>query len=375
MPVWPKFLATLALLAVMALAAAGFMALWPYALIESALVPRVPFAAPTPLPAVAYEGNALWFARPGIAGKSNPVAMAPRGWRDPPAVPTRTPVFFVPGTTSFASHHWNDRLDRRDSVERDRQFLALMASAFNRSEVWAPIYREAVSGAFLGPPRESRAAIDAAYADVLTAFDAFVATLGPDRPFVLAGHGQGALMVLRLLRDRVLRGPLASRLAAAYAIGWPVPRFGLEERLGLAPCIAPDQPACLLSWNSFAEPADPEALRAMLSRLALYRDGPNGPPFVCTNPLTGGAAPTAAASSNLGTLIPDPSGGGGVVRPALVPARCNAQGWLLIGRPVALGSFVQPGNNYTTYDIPLFWANLRADVARREAGWYARHHD
>ena len=33
------------------------------------------------------------------------------------------------------------------------------------------------------------------------------------------------------------------------------------------------------------------------------------------------------------------------------------------------GRGVLPGNNYHVYDIPLFWANLQADVARRMAAW------
>jgi len=54
-----------------------------------------------------------------------------------------------------------------------------------------------------------------------------------------------------------------------------------------------------------------------------------------------------------------------------VSARCGPQGFLLIGSPPSLGSYVLPGNNYHVYDIPLFWANLRADVAARVAAWQA----
>ena len=53
----------------------------------------------------------------------------------------------------------------------------------------------------------------------------------------------------------------------------------------------------------------------------------------------------------------------------MVPARCGKDGFLLIGEPPELGPYVLPGNNYHVYDIPLFWANLRADVARRVAAW------
>lgn len=373
MPVWPKYFAALGLLAVMAVAAIGVLAVWPDALLDSALLPRTPFVAPAPLTAGAYAGDAMWLVRPGMASGGNPLDLAPRGWRDPPGPPARAAVFFVPGTTSFASQHWNDGIERRDAPVRDRLFLRLMASPFDRAEVWAPVYRQAVSGALLRPSAEGQAALEAAYADVQTAFDAFIASNPADRPIVLAGHGQGALMVLRLLHDRVAGRPLAGRLVVAYAIGWPVSRAGIESRLGLPPCTAAGQPGCLASWTSFAEPTDPDGLRAVAERTRLEPGAGHTAPFVCTNPLTGGAAAAALARANLGTLFPGRSTDDrGEIRPGQVAARCDPQGWLLIGKPVRLGSFVQPGNNYSTYDIPLFWANLRADVAQREAGWYAR---
>jgi hypothetical protein len=34
-----------------------------------------------------------------------------------------------------------------------------------------------------------------------------------------------------------------------------------------------------------------------------------------------------------------------------------------------MGPYVLPGNNYHVYDIPLFWENLRQDVARRMRTW------
>ena len=40
--------------------------------------------------------------------------------------------------------------------------------------------------------------------------------------------------------------------------------------------------------------------------------------------------------------------------------------------PPSLGSYVLPGNNYHVYDYPLFWANVRADVARRLDAFEAR---
>jgi hypothetical protein len=100
---------------------------------------------------------------------------------------------------------------------------------------------------------------------------------------------------------------------------------------------------------------------------------------ICTNPLTGGAVPAgklaaAPVSANLGTLVPSADFTSATLVPHAVPARCDARGLLLIGdSPPDLGPYVLPGNNYHVYDIPLFWANLRADWPARVAAWRTAH--
>ena len=374
--VWPKFIAAVALLLGLTLSAIVIVRVWSAELLTFAFVPRTAFVAPPPLPAGAYGADTLWLARPDSQGRrraDDSSGLLPEGWVDPPAVPSGAAVFFVPTTTSFASRHWNDSLTQRDGRARDRLFLGLQASAFNRSQVWAPLYRQAVIGAFLSPSPAARMAIDVAYRDVRQAFDAFVAAQPLDRPIVLAGHNQGALMVQRLLRDRVANRPLAARIVAVYAIGWPITLNEAQRGgLGVPACTAPDEAGCLMTWSSFAEPARPAQLAAAMRNTQPIAEAQSRPPYVCTNPLTGGAAPDAPASANAGTLMPNTAMTGGTIVKHFVPARCNAQGLLIIGKPLDLGGYVLPDNNYTAYDIPLFWANLRADVARREAAWYAR---
>ena len=80
----------------------------------------------------------------------------------------------------------------------------------------------------------------------------------------------------------------------------------------------------------------------------------------------GGAAD---AKANLGTLVPDLENKTGKLVPGMASARCGEDGFLYIGSPPDLGPYVGPGNNYHVYDIPLFWANLRADVAKRVTAW------
>jgi hypothetical protein len=126
----------------------------------------------------------------------------------------------------------------------------------------------------------------------------------------------------------------------------------------------------VISWSSFAEPADPASvMKAYATSTALDGEQPGSSPILCTNPLTGQYGGTAPASANFGTLVPEDSMEQGDLRPGLVPARCDKRGLLLIGPPPEMGSYVLPGNNYHVYDLPLFWANTKADVTRRAEAW------
>ncbi|MEO6091769.1 MAG: DUF3089 domain-containing protein [Novosphingobium sp.] len=356
---------------------AGLLALrfFADALTSIAFVPRAAFTRPTPLAASIYDDPGMWFARPGL--RNDPVRWLPEGARR--GGPNGAAVFFIHPTSYLSRDRWNAPLDDAVSRWRAELFVRGMASPFgDAAEVWAPRYRQAAIGAFLTDRPEANQAVDLAYGDVLEAFDTFIAHEPKDRPIVLAGHSQGALHLIRLLRDRVAGKPLADRIAAAYAIGWAVsPQHDLPA-MGLPACNAPDQAGCVMSWQSFAEPASPPEVRAGFPA-ARALDGKrrlDAPPL-CTNPLTGGAGANAPASADLGTLIPNLTFTSGKLVPKAVAARCDARGLLLIEGgpergPPDMGPFVLPGNNYHVYDIPLFWANLRADADRRIAAWRAQ---
>lgn len=344
-----------------------------------ALVPSADFVAITPLEENAYQDPALWYSRPGI-GIGDPARWQPayaddRGLLPTPAEPSgpQFAVFFVHPTSLIDRTRWNASLEEPDAdAERiARIYLRGMASPFNAaSEIWAPRYRQATFGAFLTDAPEGRLAIEAAYSDVLEAYRFFLSSIAPDTPIVLAGHSQGALHLKRLLAEEVRNSSEADRLAAAYIIGWPVSVRHDLPGMGFPACAVPDQAGCILSWSSFAEPADPASvLRAYGTAAALDGAQPGNTPMVCTNPLTGMFGGEAPASANLGTLVPEDSMEQGELVPGAVPARCDERGLLLIGDPPQMGSYVLPGNNYHVYDLPLFWANTKADAARRVTAW------
>lgn len=368
-----KFLYLVAILVVFALIGLVVLRVWSRELTEYAFVPRTGFERVAPLPADAYAAPAMWLSRPGI-GAQDPAQFLPEGVARPANLP-RAAVFFIHPTSYLARDRWNGPVDDLDSQRRAAIFVRGMASAFNAAgEVWVPRYRQAAFGAFLTDKAEAGAALDAAYGDVTLAFDTFVRSLPPDVPIVLAGHSQGARHLIHLLRDRVRGTPLAGRIVGAYVIGWPVSIEHDLPMMGLPACNAPDQAGCVMNWESFAEPAEPGMMvDAYRAQHGLDGQAKGDRPVLCTNPLTGRTGGAAPESANLGTMVPAENLQSAKLVSAAVPAKCRADGLLLIGDPPKMGPFVLPGNNYHIYDIPLFWANIRADVARREQAWMKAH--
>jgi hypothetical protein len=369
-----KFLYLVAALIVLFIAGLFVLRLAGDSLSRIAFVPSAEFVEQEALATNAYTDPAMWLSRPGIPAASDPARWQPPGAPPADAALPAVAVFFVHPTSYLESGRWNAPLDDDQSQARARLFLRGMASPFADAEaIWAPRYRQATFGAFLTDKPEAGQAIDLAYGDVAQAFDQFLREVGPDLPIVLAGHSQGAAHIVRLLHDRVAGTPLQQRVAAVYAIGWPTSLEHDLPALGVPACELPNQSGCIVSWSSFAEPAESEGWFEVYRQSLGFDGQPRGDSAIlCVNPLTGAMGGSAPAAANLGTLKPNADLAGGELVVGAIPARCDPRGLLLIGDAPELGPYVLPGNNYHVYDIPLFWANLRQDFARRTKAWAAR---
>lgn len=361
-----KFLYVIAFLIALVIAGAVVYRIWGNDLIRWTFVPDRPFEPQRGVGENVYDRANMWLARPDIGG--NPALWTPAGYK-PRQSPGGPAVFFIHPTSYLSGDHWNAPLDNKDANDRAALFLRGQASVFNEvGEIWAPRYRQATFGSFLTDAADAQRALDLAYGDIQVAFASFLRQIDADRPIILAGHSQGALHLTRLLKDKVAGTPLAARIVAAYVVGWPVSRDRDLAALGLPACARADQRGCILSWESFAEPADPSLVIDNYDRTIGF-DGKSrkGTKLVCTNPLTGTLDTTAPASANKGTLFPAADMASAEIKPGQVPARCDARGLLLIGAGPDVGPYVLPGNNYHVYDYSLFWADVRADAARRVA--------
>lgn len=315
-----------------------------------------------------YTTLANWIAHPGMAKDSSRwlpegfVADADRG---------RAAVFYIHPTTYLEREQWNAPLrSGGDSEFRTRLFTRSQASAFNGvGDIWAPRYRQAAYGAFLLDNKDARAALDLAYGDVASAFDRFVAESG-DRPIILAGHSQGSLHLMRLLKDKVAGKPIAIRVAAAYVVGWPISRTADLPALGLPACRTPADSRCILSWMSFGAPANADLVlknyeggAGLAGRKRVRED------MLCVNPVSGTLDGSAPPTGNAGTLVPTANLVSATLSKQQVGAHCDNGLLILDGAIPALGPYVLPGNNYHVYDYALFWGAIRRDAARRLEVW------
>lgn len=359
-----KFLYIVAGLITLVIIAALAYRLFPDQIMRAAFAPIAEFEAQKPVAVNAYADRKLWIARPDIA--KNPALWTPDLLETEESLDYAT--FFVHPTSYLARAHWNAPLDDQQANDRAALFVRGQASVFNTSKnIWAPHYRQAAFGAFLTDAPEAARAIDAAYRDVATAFDYFISSIDPDTPIVLAGHSQGSLHLLRLLKEKIADKPIAGRIVAAYIIGWPIAVKADLPALGLPACKTAGESGCILAWQSFGEPADygliTEKFEAAPSLTGLSRSGDT---LLCTNPITGSIGAAAPAGANLGTLKNKADFSDGALIKGASAARCDAKGFLLIGsNPPDLGPYTLPGNNYHVFDYSLFWANIRIDVARR----------
>lgn len=359
-----RFLYVVAGLIMLTLGAALGWNIFQDQLMRAAFVPSVEFSAGAASTAPDYTRAAAWLSRPDLA--DDPSRWVPPGIEA--AAHPEVAVFYVPPTTYLKRDRWNAPLDDAEANGRLRLFASSQASAFNGiGAIWAPRYRQAAMGAFLTNRQDALRAFDFAYHDVVRAFEAFLAQIPASRPIILAGHSQGSLHLTRLMKEHVAGKPVAHRIVAAYIIGWPVSVEADIPALGLPACAAPAQANCIISWQTFAEPADPRMIKDVYDVSIGFTGRPRGgTTMLCVNPLTGAPGTAALPSANLGSLIPKPTFDGADLKPGQVPARCDSSGLLLIGAPPAgYTSFVLPGSNFHVFDYALFWANLRADAYER----------
>lgn len=309
-----------------------------------------------------YASRAAWARLPDEA---------PSAERPEPSVN----VFFVHPTTFLNPAGWNAAFDDPGNgaggfgVEGT---VRGQASAFaGCCRIFAPRYRQATLYAFLDSGTDGMRAIDLAYQDVNRAFDDFIAHRNDGKPFILAGHSQGSIHLLRLLQERIAGTPLEKQMIAAYVVGAAVPR----DFKAVPVCTEALQTGCMVSWNSVAE-ANSDRSRG--GTVPIWLDGRyqriGDRPLLCVNPLDWRIDGRAAAPANLGVLSRSPGDSKPVIKAGYAAAKCVG-GDLVVDLPRDRTDFQLrrgTGASLHTFDYSLFYENLRVNAVARAAAFLSR---
>jgi hypothetical protein len=89
--------------------------------------------------------------------------------------------------------------------------------------------------------------------DVRRAFEYYLSHKNADRPFILAGFSQGAMIALQLLSE--MDDVTYSRMVAAYIIGASIPQETLDEYPNIVAATGPDDTGVTICYNSVREPS------------------------------------------------------------------------------------------------------------------------
>ncbi|WP_260928493.1 DUF3089 domain-containing protein [Novosphingobium sp. 9] len=344
---------------------------------------QAPAAAPVPahpMPdsmapsAPDYTSAASWFALPGHPGDT---IATPEGARPAASKAKQVAVFYIHPTTYKSTDRYNlDIADETTNHWTAESVIARQAGVFNGCcTIYAPKYRQASTGAFIDTPTR-KAAFAIAYSDVLRAFDVFLQRIGPNTPFIIASHSQGAFHAAELLQDRIDGTPLARRMVVAYVIGLNISKGEFGRRYHqLQFCDRPDQTGCVLSWNAMLPDGKRQAFIDSSEKFYTDQYGDNpGKALECVNPLTFDTGkPDASARRSKGAVAGDP--GFLPMHPVLrgaVSARCE-DGVLVVQPDARLAMTPLPNGSLHYDEYGLFYNDIRANVLVRIKAWERRN--
>lgn len=251
---------------------------------------------------------------------------------------------------SMKKASWNaDLSDMHLNHLTDVRAIQNQATAFNAScRVFAPLYRQAHIKAFFAPySKQSQAAFNIAYNDIVDAFEYYLDHYNQGRPIVIATHSQGTLHGIRLLKDYFDGKPLQKQLVCAYLVGYRLPK-DVFDYIPLGE--SPDATGCVVGWRSFQE--------GTLTPDIMAEKGDS----LCVNPLTWtSSAVSATKDRNTGVLM-----GLNKLIIGEVSARIESSSNVLWVSLTGLSAKVMGKiKNLHSFDYNLFWMNIRENVRLR----------
>ena len=203
--------------------------------------------------------------------------------------------------------------------------------------------------------------------DIYVALDYFFEHYNNGRPFILAGHSQGSLMLKIALCDYFIEhSEYLERMVAAYVVGFSVTTDDLKTNLALKFAETSDDTGVIVSWNTEGPENKNEKNNVVLENA------------ISINPLNWKRDDTyAPASENLGdrTQVIDSEGNEGFIvnKPGLADAQIDLERGVVVcttleehyvkSEPGADNVFGPASLHECDYSA--YWENIRENVYTR----------
>ena len=268
-------------------------------------------------------------------------------------------------------------LDNEEMLQGvERQYLMQATAHEECSNVFVPYYRQA-SMKLLKKSWLETGDLDAAisgipYTDITAALDYYFTHCNNGKPFIIAGHSQGAAIIRLLLKKYFTEHPdYYKRMIAAYAIGYSVTKDDLKNFPHLKFATGETDTGVIISWNTEGK----GNVEANVKTAVLL------PGAISINPLNWKLDDTyAPASENPGSLVMNEKGS-----PEIADIGADAQivperGTVVTNAPASplpedvvrilveyLGADGRHVDDYT-----LYYSSIKANAAKRIAAYKAR---
>ncbi|MFO7816845.1 MAG: DUF3089 domain-containing protein [Desulfovibrionales bacterium] len=275
-------------------------------------------------------------------------------------------VFYVFPTIYSEKNPLNmDIMRRPDLQTKANGLMKAQAGVYSASaNLFAPYYRQ-TSFVALNPDENMyankyfRLGAD----DVADAFDYYLRYANQGRPFILASHSQGSLVMIDLIRNKLKDSKLRKQLVAAYVIGYSVMPEDFKDYPWMKPATGADDTGVIISYNTEA----PGATGSPVLKKGAF----------CINPLNWKTDATPAGKEmNLGAVFFDDFTGTLKKEvPHYAGARVNPETGALETTPpdyadLELGHF--PPGVLHKFDYAFWYRNLEKNVARRIESFFSQ---
>jgi hypothetical protein len=245
---------------------------------------------------------------------------------------------------------------RADMPAEAKTSLDTQAIVFEgQANIYAPMYRQ-MNMAGLGLSDSEAAPLqDIVHNDIWRALSHYLKYENNGRPFFLAGHSQGSMILTDIMLEHWGATGAEDRLIAALLLGWSLTAEDLAAHPAVRMCEHQDQTGCVISYNSMA--AGKQSVAPTLKAGGLP-----------VNPLSWTMDDEfISASKNIGAVFFDSSGAPTTYTHFTSPQIVNG-GLVVLPEDVDLvtmkgGHF--PAGVYHAFDYSLFFENLKANIAGR----------